>query len=161
MKKVLATASSGGHWVQLQRLRPAWDGCQVCYLTHERGHRKQVDDYARAQNQPPPGFYTVIDANQHRKLRLLLQIVQVAWVVIRVRPDIVISTGASVGVLAARIAKLTGARTVWIDSIANAEKLSLSGRIAGRFVDTWLTQWEHLTEPDGAKRTPTFAGSVL
>jgi len=81
---------------------------------------------------------------------------------LKVRPDIVISTGASVGVLAARIGSLFGARTVWIDSIANAEQLSLSGHLAGKFVDVWLTQWEHLAEAaDGSSRRPTFEGTVI
>lgn len=162
MTTVLAVASSGGHWIQLQRLRPAWDGCRVCYLTHDAGHRGEVEQIARSRNEPCPGFHTVVDANQHQKLRLLLQIIQVLWVVLHVRPDVVISTGAAVGVVAARVAKVIGARTVWVDSIANAEELSLSGRLAGRFVDTWLTQWEHLAQPQGAaQRAPVYRGGVL
>lgn len=163
MRSVLATASSGGHWVQLQRLRPAWDGCRVSYLTTEMGHRDEVFADAAARNQPQPGFFAVTDANQHQKLRLLVQIVQVAWVIVKVRPDIVISTGAAVGVFAARFGAIFGARTVWIDSIANAEELSLSARLAGRFVDMWLTQWEHLTEAgeEDADRAPEYRGAVL
>ena len=45
----------------------------------------------------------------------------------RLRPDVVITTGAAPGYFAVRIGKLLGARVVWVDSIANAEELSLSG----------------------------------
>jgi hypothetical protein len=45
-----------------------------------------------------------------------------------------------------RSVKLAGARTVWIDSIANSEKLSLSGRLVRKHVDLCLTQWPHLTD---------------
>jgi hypothetical protein len=33
----------------------------------------------------------------------------------------------------------------------------MSGQKAGKVVDFWLTQWEHLAETDG----PEFRGSVL
>jgi hypothetical protein len=57
---------------------------------------------------------------------------------------------------------MMGARTIWLDSIANVDELSLSGQMAGRFADLWLTQWPHLTEADSlGQRRPAFAGTVL
>ena len=38
-KRILAVASSGGHWVQLTRLRPAFEGHDVAYVTTNPGHR--------------------------------------------------------------------------------------------------------------------------
>ena len=58
--------------------------------------------------------------------------------------------------LAIRWAKLVGARTVWIDSVANVEELSLSGRLASERVDLCLTQWPHL-----AAGPVYYKGSVL
>ena len=55
------------------------------------------------------------------------------------------------------LAKKLGATTVWIDSIANVEELSMSGRHARRHADVWLTQWPHLAQPDG----PHYRGGVL
>jgi hypothetical protein len=69
----------------------------------------------------------------------------------------VISTGALPGYFALRLAKLFGARTVWIDSIANAEELSMSGQKVRPYADLWLTQWAHLASAGG----PEFRGSVL
>jgi hypothetical protein len=48
-------------------------------------------------------------------------------------------------------------KTVWIDSIANAEEISKSGKLAKRFSDIWLTQWKHLTTEDG----PEYLGSII
>jgi hypothetical protein len=78
----------------------------------------------------------------------------------------VCTTGASPGYFAIRIAGLLGARTVWIDSIANAESLSMAGRLAGRCADVWLTQWDSLAADeaddggDGGRR-PASWGAVL
>jgi UDP-N-acetylglucosamine:LPS N-acetylglucosamine transferase len=146
-KRILAVASSGGHWVQLRRLRPAFEGHDVAYLTTDRGHRSEVGS-AR--------FYAVRDGNRTNKLALLVSALQIGRVLLRERPEVVISTGAAAGYLAIRAAKLLGARTVWIDSVANVDELSLSGRLASEKADLCLTQWSHLAEGP-----VTYAGSVL
>jgi UDP-N-acetylglucosamine:LPS N-acetylglucosamine transferase len=146
-KRILAVASSGGHWVQLRRLRPAFEGHDVAYLTTAPAHRSEVGT-AR--------FYSVRDGNRASRLNLLISALQIGCVLLRERPDVVISTGAAPGYLAIRGAKLLGARTVWIDSVANVEELSLSGRLASEKVDLCLTQWPHL-----AAGPVLYKGSVL
>jgi hypothetical protein len=79
------------------------------------------------------------------------------WIMIVERPDVVISTGAAPGYFALRFGKLLGARTIWVDSIANVDELSLAGSKVGRFADLWLTQWPHLAQPAG----PQYFGAVL
>ena len=134
-KRILAVASSGGHWVQLRRLQPAFENHDVAYLTTDVGHRAEVGS-AR--------FHTVVDANRWEKARLARCALKVAWVLLRERPQVVVSTGAAPGYLAIRGAKLMGARTVWIDSVANVEELSMSGQMSSTQADLCLTQWPHL-----------------
>jgi hypothetical protein len=119
-QRVLAVASSGGHWIQLRRLAPAFAGHDVAYLTTHPGHRAEV---------APARFHAVADANRSSRLSLLRS---------------ALKTGAAPGYLAIRGAKLLGARTMWIDSVANVEELSLSGRMASARADVCLTQWPHL-----------------
>jgi UDP-N-acetylglucosamine:LPS N-acetylglucosamine transferase len=157
--RVLAIASGGGHWVQLLRMRPAWDGCDVTYATTHEGYRKDVQ---AAGADRPPRFQVVPDANRSQKVRLLYQLIMVLVILLRQRPDVVITTGASVGYFALRVAKWMGARTIWVDSIANAEELSLSGQRAQRYADLWLTQWPELARAPGRRgRLPEFRGSVV
>lgn len=156
-RRVMAVASAGGHWIQLCRLAPAWVGCCVVYVTTDPGLRAGVQEAAAALGEPLPGFHVVTEANRWQKLRLLRSLLQIALIVLRTRPDVVITTGAAPGFLVLRLAGLMGARTVWIDSIANADELSLSGKMAGKHCDLWLTQWEHLAGPEG----PDFRGSVI
>jgi UDP-N-acetylglucosamine:LPS N-acetylglucosamine transferase len=145
--RVLAVASSGGHWIQLRRLIPALAGRDVAYLTTDPGHRAEV---------APARFYTVADANRWNKLALLRSALRVLSIVLRERPAVIVSTGAAPGYVAIRLGKLLGARTIWIDSIANVEELSLSGRMASRAADVCLTQWPHLA--DGCVE---YRGAVL
>jgi len=60
-------------------------------------------------------------------------------------------------VFALLFGKMLGAKTIWVDSIANAEALSVSGEKVGKYADLWLTQWPHLEKQAG----PSFKGSVL
>jgi UDP-N-acetylglucosamine:LPS N-acetylglucosamine transferase len=77
--------------------------------------------------------------------------------ILKVRPDVVVSTGAAPGYFAVRFGRLFGASTIWVDSVANVEELSMSGQMAGRCAHVWLTQWPHLARDGG----PMFLGSVL
>ncbi|MQX38243.1 UDP-N-acetylglucosamine--LPS N-acetylglucosamine transferase [Roseospira navarrensis] len=156
-RRVLAIASTGGHWVQLRRLRPAWDGCPVMYATTDAGHREEVMRDAAARGQPVPRFRTVREANRWQKWRLIRQFLGVLWLLVTFRPHVIVTTGAAPGFFAVFAGHYLGMRTVWIDSVANGEELSLSGKRAGRFATLWLTQWESLSTPDG----PRFAGTVL
>lgn len=147
--KILAISSGGGHWVQLLRLRPAFAGCDVVFATVKEGYRADLD--------PGAEFRLIPDANRWNKIGVLRALYAVFRLVWRERPDVVISTGAAQGYLAIRIGRLYGARTVWLDSIANGEELSLSGQKAGPHSTLWLTQWAHLARPEG----PHYGGSVL
>lgn len=160
--KVLAISSAGGHWVQLQRMRPAWDGCNVIYVTTKEGYKTDLDRDAIERKQLPPRFYCVVDANRWQKIRLVRQLISIAYIMSKERPDVVISTGAAAGFFALKIGKLFGARTIWVDSIANAETLSLSGKKAKECTDLWLTQWEHIAGSENSDvKSLEYRGSVV
>ena len=147
--KILAISSGGGHWVQLLRLRPAFEGCEVVYATVLEGYRADLGEVAE--------FRVIPDSNRSNKLDLIRSAWSIFWLVLRLRPDVVVSTGAAPGYFGVRFGKWLGARVVWVDSVANAEELSMSGAKAGSFVDLWLTQWPHLARQNG----PHCFGSVL
>lgn len=155
--RVLALSSTGGHWVQLLRLTPAFKGSELHLATTMAGAREQAMAVARAVGIPEPGFHLFTEANRWQKARLVKQAFQLLGLLLRVRPDVLVTTGAAPGYLAIRIGRLLGVRTVWIDSIANVEELSLSGRQVGPHAHLWLTQWPELARDEG----PHFEGAVL
>lgn len=146
--KLLAISSGGGHWVQLLRLRPAFEGCDVVYATVREGYRCDVGSAA---------FRVIPDSNRWSKTAMLRSGLAILLLIAREWPDIVISTGAAPGYFAVRLGKAFGMKTIWVDSIANAEELSMAGCKAGECADLWLTQWEHLSREGG----PRCLGSVL
>lgn len=146
--RIMAVASGGGHWVQLQRVMPAFEGHDVTYVTIDPTYKADV---------PGERVLIVRDSTRWNKLGLIILGLQVFFSLIRIRPHIVVSTGAAPGFMAIVLGRLLGAKTVWLDSIANVEEVSMSGRMVRRWAVLWLTQWPHLATDDG----PKYAGRVF
>lgn len=134
--------------MQLLRLKPAFSDCDVVFATVNQSFGIEV------QGHP---FYTISDGTRFDRLRLIRCLLKLVWIVVKERPDVVVSTGAAPGYLAIRVGKLFRARTVWLDSIANIEHMSLAGSMVERYADLWLTQWPHLSRSEG----PRFRGAIL
>lgn len=129
-------------------------------MVYATTHRDYMNDLMDGPDRPFLRFHTFPDANRWQKLRLLCQVAVIALIVLRERPDVVVSTGASAGYFALRIAKLLRRRTIWVDSIANAEELSKAGQLVRPYADLWLTQWPHLAERQD-QPSPRYLGGVL
>lgn len=147
-KKVLAISSGGGHWVQLMRLTPAFAGADVVYACSDGAMHSQVSG-AR--------FHAFTDANKSQPLKLLRTTADIALILLRERPDVIISTGAAGGSLAIGMGRLMGIRGLFVDSIANARTLSVSAKLCLRFANAVFTQWPDVAATCSAR----FRGSVL
>lgn len=147
--RLLLVASAGGHWVQLNRLAPAFEGMEIKFVT--------TVQQSHAPSGPHP-VAKVSDASIRRPHHVVLLMAQMSWVMLRFRPRVVVSTGAAPGVAAIWIGRLLGARTIWIDSIANSEKISLSARLVAGQAHVRLTQWPHLVDQEANLH---YIGAVL
>lgn len=147
-KTILAISSGGGHWVQLLRLRSAFAGRPVVFASVLSSYGQDVAGER---------FMKIPDATRWDRMRLVWMVLRILWLLLTLRPEVVVSTGALPGYVAVRLGKLLGARTIWIDSIANVEELSMSGARIGKHADLWLTQWPHLARDGG----PSYLGAVL
>ena len=148
-KRILAIASGGGHWVELQRLKPAFHGLDVVYASVYPEYQNDVIGHR---------FYSFRDVSRRDRFGFIILAAQLLRLLLIERPQVVITTGSLPCCIALIFAKyLLGAKTMWIDSIANAGQLSSSGKLAGKFADVWLTQWAALAQKDG----PHYWGAVL
>ena len=146
---ILAVASIGGHWIQLLRIAKALQNdYDVIYCST---HAKCATMVNGAM------FYEIADFSRWNVWKLPFALVRMIKIIRKERPKAVFSTGAAPGLTALLAAKLCGVRTIWIDSVANVEQLSASGKIARRFADKVYTQWDNLS--DGKKIS--YAGSIF
>lgn len=145
--KIIGIASIGGHWVQLLRVTLAFKDAEVVFVSTN-------PDFATTV--PGKKFYHIADGSSWNKFKLIKSFWNAFSIVLKEKPDVIITTGAAPGLMGLIAGKFLGSRTVWIDSIANVEKISLSGRIASQFADRVYTQW-----PDLASSRFMYAGNVL
>lgn len=136
--KILAVASQGGHWTQLRRITDALESSyDIAYIgtidmtpTLPAGSEMQI----------------VPDFSRWDAWRIFPSLWQTWRIVGRLKPRAIITTGAAPGLVAILVGRLRGVRTLWIDSIANAETLSGSGKMARRLAHRIFTQWPHLAD---------------
>lgn len=145
--KILAVASAGGHWNQLLRLFPAFESHELTFISTKANFDAMV---------PGHKFYSVRNATRWNKFGLVSIFFKIFKMVKDTRPDVIITTGAAPGLMAIIAGRMLGHKSLWIDSIANVEAVSLSGKIARRFATEAWTQW-----PDLADTQFNFKGNVL
>jgi UDP-N-acetylglucosamine:LPS N-acetylglucosamine transferase len=153
----MVASSAGGHWVQMRRILPAFEGLDLFFVGVEPGPDPALGPMLGPAF-GPVRYYPVGNFTRKNPQAILGVIRTLRGIVRAERPDLAVTTGAGPGLMALAVAKLVGgSRTIWIDSIANTERLSLSGRLARPVADARLTQWEHLARPGG----PEFWGAVI
>jgi hypothetical protein len=148
-RRVLLVASGGGHWIELTRLGRAFRNCDCHFVSTVPNLTAPVGDRP---------VQTITDSSRDTKTNMVHSVFQI-WKIIRdTRPDLVVSTGAAPGAVAIVLARMRGIQTIWIDSIANSEELSLSGKAVRYFADLRLTQWPHLAQTKSGVR---YFGRIL
>lgn len=136
MKKIMAVASIGGHWIQLLRIaRPMEERYEMVYVSTHPKCATMVEGQK---------FYQTTDFSRTDAWKLIPSFFKALKTIRQEKPDAIITTGAAPGLVYLLAGKLSGRKTIWIDSIANAEHLSASGRMASKFVSRTYTQWKDL-----------------
>jgi len=136
-RKILAIASPGGHWVQLCRLIPAFSESDVVYAcTYNKASELSDDD----------NYYVIGDISRDSMQRIFSVISGIIKILKKEKPTIIITTGALPGLITILLGRFYGIKTIWLDSIANSEKVSMSGKIASYLAHNCFTQWEGLAD---------------
>ncbi|HHO50529.1 MAG TPA: UDP-N-acetylglucosamine--LPS N-acetylglucosamine transferase [Deltaproteobacteria bacterium] len=130
--RVLLVASSGGHLTQLWWMRPWWSGHERVWVSFDEPHARRLLAHERLIVAHHP-------TNRHlpnlaRNLALARRILKVE------RPDLVVSTGAGVGVPFLWLGGRYGARTVFVEVFDRTDAPSLTGRLVAPVVDAIVLQ---------------------
>lgn len=135
--KILFTCSSGGHLEELLQLRKLIDKNESYLLTENN----QIHDDL---------FIKIFKVNQiNRKEKFFIfhffkLFFKSAKIYKKIKPEVIISTGALVTVPVCFIGKLCHCKIVYIESFARIYKPSLTGKIMYKFADVFIVQWPEL-----------------
>jgi UDP-N-acetylglucosamine:LPS N-acetylglucosamine transferase len=148
--RICLAASAGGHISQLLKLAASWNGYETFCVTTTGVVRDNLSKLGEV--------YVVGECNRQHPIRVITVFLRCLRIVFKERPDVVISTGAAAGCILCFLGKMFGAKVVWIDSITNVERISLSGRMVRYVADLFLVQWPELA---GRYKRIEFVGTVV
>jgi UDP-N-acetylglucosamine:LPS N-acetylglucosamine transferase len=148
--RICLAASAGGHLTQLLKLSDCWNDHEVFWVSTLGSAVQKIQKFGR--------FYIIGECNREHPWQVLRVLKNCIRIILKEKPDVIISAGAGPACLLCIVGKLLGAKIVWVDSIANVERLSLSGRIIRPLADLILSQW-----PEVAKKYKSvcYAGNLL
>lgn len=148
--KICLAASAGGHLTQLLKLSKSWAGLETFFVTTSDAVADELRKKART--------FVVGECNRSRPFKITVVFWRCLRIILKEKPDVIMSTGAAAGCMICFLGKLRGAKIVWVDSITNTQKLSLSGRMVRHIADLFFVQW-----PELAAKYPNiqYAGAVI
>jgi len=148
-------ASAGGHANELLLLLKAAEGVWPV----------QPDAYVTTMDIAAAGFtkfgkpvHVIGESDRRKPLQAAAVLFRSFRLAVRLRPRAVVTTGSMPLALFCVWCKLFGAKVVWVDSIAQIDKMSVSGRLMRHVADLCMVQW-----PELVARYPDveYAGEVL
>jgi UDP-N-acetylglucosamine--N-acetylmuramyl-(pentapeptide) pyrophosphoryl-undecaprenol N-acetylglucosamine transferase len=139
--KLCLAGSGGGHLRQLLDLEPVWSRFDHFFVTEPSSI---ADDLAKANRVYRVSHYAAGQARLGKPFTMLGSAIANLWqsfrIVLRERPDVVISTGAGAMFWIVLLARLCGARFVLIDSFARFDAPSKFARLAKPFASQVIIQ---------------------
>jgi UDP-N-acetylglucosamine:LPS N-acetylglucosamine transferase len=148
--RICLAASAGGHISQLLKLATSWNEYETFCVTTTEVVRDKLSKSGEV--------YVVGECNRQHPLRVVAVFLRCGRIIFKEKPDVVISTGAAAGCMLCFLGKIIGAKVVWVDSITNVERISLSGRMVRYIADLFLVQWPELAS---RYKKVEFVGTVV
>ena len=148
--RICLAASGGGHLTELLAISDSYSRYETFCITTVPAVQGNLQEFGHV--------YVVGECNRNSPLRVLKVFGLCARIIFQNRPDVVISTGAAPGCIVCFFGKILGARIIWLDSIANVDKISLSGRMVRYIADLFLVQWPELASK---YKHVEYAGTVI
>lgn len=78
--------------------------------------------------------------------KFLYNIVKSLVILLKVRPDVVVTTGTHTAVPMCYMAKLLGKKVIFIETFANRKTKTKSGSMVYPIADVFIVQWESMLE---------------
>ena len=132
-KKICIVSSCGGHLTEIRALKPAYERYDHIYVLNDQA-------ILAADMQDKTYFIT----HAERNWKIIKNFFEAFKIIKKEKPNLFMSTGAGAIVVFSILGKLLGIKTIYVESLASAEKPTLTGRIMYYLADYFYYQWPHL-----------------
>lgn len=136
--KICFTASSGGHLEELACLREVESNFDS-FLVTESGSFNELKFgkktyYVKQINRKEYSFI----------FKFIILFIKAICILLKEKPDVVISTGALATYPFCLIGKMMGKKVIFVESFARVDNPSLTGKLVYKFADLFIVQWEEM-----------------
>lgn len=136
--KLMLVCTSGGHFSTMRGLESFWSSHERVWVTDKQSDTAVLEGVEQVHWLPYQAPRDVVAPAKNTPS--VIKILQTE------KPDLVISTGASIAVTFGIASRILGIRFVYIESISRSDDLSLSGKFVYRLADHFYVQWPNLVE---------------
>lgn len=122
--------------VQAKQLASIYEKYEHFYFTFSGGVAGEMKKNDRVHSIP--------NIVKYNPISWIVGAILSAYIALKERPDVVISTGAGITVFFCMFAKMLGAKLIFIESMARIERPTLTARMLYPVSDLFLVQWPDL-----------------
>lgn len=142
MKKVLFISSTGGHLSEMLQLKDMFNRYDYHIITEKtKSNLPLKDKYPNKVN------YLIYGTKDHPltyPFKLLANCFKSLYFYFRIHPDYIITTGAHTAGPMCLIGKIFGSKVIYIETFANINTKTITGRLLYPFSDMFIVQWHSM-----------------
>lgn len=136
--KIAFIASAGGHLEEIERLKRVEKKYDSFLIT-------EAGEFSKTNFCKKKYYLSQMNRRQLAFLPKFIKLfVQSFGILMRERPDFIITTGALIAYPFCVWGKLMGIKIVYVESFARVKRPSLTGRLLYNFSDLFIVQWEDM-----------------
>lgn len=141
MKKVLFISSTGGHLNELLQLSDSIDKYDSYIITEKTKSTVNLrEKYGKKISFFKYGTKSHISYLYIFPFNCLMSLIYF----IKIRPSVIVTTGSHTAVFMCYLAKLFRKKVIYIETFANIETKSMSGKLVYPIADVFVVQWESM-----------------
>jgi UDP-N-acetylglucosamine:LPS N-acetylglucosamine transferase len=136
-KRISLVSGTGGHLTELLQLSKLYKRYDYYFVTPNNQFSRQMLKEEKVQH---------VALTLRRPLYYLLNLFQSLMILLRKKPDVVITTGSGDALATCILARLMGKNLIFIETVARVQGPSNFGRIMHIFSDLTIVQWKTLLD---------------
>ena len=151
MKKVMFISSTGGHFNELMQLKPLFKKYDYHIVTEKDEVKlpiaKGVSDTTKEYKDKIS--YLVYGTRAHLFkyiFQFIYNCILTLILYVKIRPKYIVTTGTHTAGPMCIIGKIFGSKIIYIETFANRNTKTATGKIIYKFADLFIVQWKEMLE---------------
>ena len=142
MKKVMFISSTGGHLNELLQLAPLFEKYDYTIVTEkDKTNEKLKEKYKNKV------YYLPYGTRSHLLTYIIKYIylcIKTVYIYLKIRPKVIVTTGTNTAGPMCYLGKILGSKIIYIETFANTNKKTATGRLVYPIADLFIVQWEEM-----------------